>query len=76
MTSLAACSHEEADTRTDVVRKGMRKVAIRTVDTDVVVWSVASFNNINPDELWIALGTGSSVRYIAVHQLTAAMNPS
>ena len=48
----------------------MRKVAIRTVDTDV-----ASFNNINPDELWIALGTGSSFRYIAVHQLAAAMNP-
>lgn len=53
----------------------MRKVAIRTVDTDVVVLAVASFNNINPDELWIALGTGSSFRYIAVHQLAAAMNP-
>ena len=53
----------------------MRKVAIRTVDTDVVVLAVASFNNINPDELWIALGTGSSFRYIAVHQLAAAINP-
>ena len=52
----------------------MRKVAIRTVDTDDVILSVASFN-INPDELWIALGTGSSFRYIAVHQLAAAMNP-
>ena len=53
----------------------MRKVAIRTVDTDVVVLAVASFNNINPDELWIALDTGSSFRYIAVHQMAAAMNP-
>ena len=52
----------------------MRKVAIRTVDTDDVILSVASFN-INPDELWIALGTGSSFWYIAVYQLAAAMNP-
>ena len=55
-------------------QKGMRKVAIRTVDTDDVILSVASFN-INPDELWIALGTGSSFWYIAVYQLAAAMNP-
>ena len=74
LTSLAPCSHEEADTRmllrvADAVQKGMRKVAIRTVDTDVVVLAVVSFNSINPDEL----GTGSSFRYIAVHQLAAAM---
>ena len=52
LTSLAPCSHEEADTRmllhvADAVQKGMRKVAIRTEDADVVVLSVASFNNIN-----------------------------
>ena len=80
LTSLAPCSHEEADTRmflhvADAVQNVMRKVAIRSVDTDVVVLSVASFTNINPDELWIALGTGSSFRYIAVHQLAATMNP-
>ena len=74
LTSLAPCSHEEADTRmllhvADAVRKWMRKVTIRTVDTDVVVLAVVSFNSINPDEL----GTGSSFRYIAVHQLAAAM---
>ena len=72
LTSLAPCSHEEADTRmllhvSDAVQKGTRKVAIRTVDADVVVLAVAFFNNINPDELWIALGTGFSFRHIAVH---------
>ena len=72
LTSLAPCSHEEADTRmllhvADAVQKGTRKVAIRTVDADVVVLAVASFDNINPDELWLALGTGSSFRHIAVH---------
>ena len=72
LTSLAPCSHEEVDTRmllhvADAVQKGMRKVAIRTVDADVVVLAVASLNNINPDELWIALGTRFSFRHIAVH---------
>ena len=80
LTSLAPCSHEKADTRllrhvADAGQKGIRRVAIRTVDTDVVALAVASFSNINPDELWIALGTGSTFRYIAVHQLAAAMNP-
>ena len=59
----------------DAVQKGVRTVAIRTVDTDVVVLFVASFNDINLDELWIAFGTGSSFRYIAVHQLAATMTP-
>ena len=42
LTSLPPCSHEEADKHmhllvADVVQKGIKKVAIRTVDTDVVV---------------------------------------
>ena len=41
----------------DVVPKGIKRVAIPTVDTDVVILVVASFNNINPGELWSALGT-------------------
>ena len=51
----------------DAVQKGMRKMAIRTADADVAVLAVASFHNINPDELWIALGTGFIFRHIAVH---------
>ena len=31
-----------------------------TVDTDVVVNAIAMFNQINPDELWLAFGTGSN----------------
>ena len=80
LTSLAPCSHEEAYTRmllhvAEAVHKGMRKVGIRSVDTDVVVLVRASFNNISLDELSIALGTGSSFWYIAVFQLAAATNP-
>ena len=48
LTILGTCSHGKADTH--MLPKGIKKVGIRTVDTDVVV-------NINPGELWISLGT-------------------
>ena len=44
----------------DAVQKGYRKVTICTVDTDVVVLAVASFNKIAPDELWVAFVVKSS----------------
>ena len=80
ITSLVPRSHEEADTRmflhvADAVQKGIKRVVLRTVDADVVIPAVASFTNINPDELWMDLGTGYSFRYIPVHQLFSAMNP-
>ena len=80
LTNLAPCSHEEADTRlllhvADAVLKGRKKVAIRTVDTDVLVVAVASFDKIKPDELWVTLGTGSNLHCIAVHELVATMDP-
>ena len=54
MTSLAPCTHEEADTRLflhagDAVRKGYRKLYIRTVDNDVVVLAITMFYQINSD---------------------------
>ena len=60
VSSMAPCSHEEADTRlfvhvADAVRKGFQKVMVRTVDTDVVVLAIAMFNQIGADELWLAL---------------------
>ena len=79
MTKLAPCSHEEADTRlllhvADAVHKGCRKAYVRTVDTDVVVLAIAMFNQINPDELWMAFGTGSHFRYIPIHGLAASLD--
>ena len=58
------------------MEKGCRKVTIRTVDTDVVVLSVASFSKIAPDELWVAFGVKSSFRYIAIHEMVATMTPT
>ena len=81
LTRLAPCSQEEADTRlllhvADAVQKGRSKdVTICTVDTDVVLPAVALFDKTAADELWIALGTGSSFRYLAVHEMVATMDP-
>ena len=80
LTNLFPCLHEEADTRlllhaADAVKKGHRKLCMRTVDTDVVVISIAMFNQINPDELWLAFGMGSHFCYIPVHELVSGMDP-
>ena len=79
VSNIALCSHEKADTRlifnsADAVLKGHRRVSIRTVDTDLLVLAVASFDNIKPDELWVILGTGSHFRNITIHELVAKMD--
>ena len=48
---------------------------MRTVDTDVVILAISTFNEINPDELWLAFGTGSNFRYIPIHEVVASMDP-
>ena len=58
----------------DAVKAGYRKVCVRRVDTDVVVLAIAHYNNIKPDELWVAFGTGTHFRYIPVHELTASLD--
>lgn len=59
--SLAPCNHEEADTRmmvhvADAVQRGLTKVLLRTVDTDVVVIAIAVSHTLSTSELWIAWG--------------------
>ena len=80
LTNLSPCLHEEADTRlllhvADAVKKSHRKLCVRTVDTDVVVNAIAMFNQINPDELWLAFGIGSNFRYIPIHEVASGMDP-
>ena len=53
LSSLAPCSHEEADTRlflhvADAARKGCKKICVLTVDTDVVVIAIAMFQDDQP----------------------------
>ena len=54
LTGLVPCSHEEADTRlflhvADAVKKGYKKLQVRTVNTDVVVVAIATLNRTKPD---------------------------
>ena len=65
---LMNCDHEEADTRmflhaAEGARHGMKKIMLRTVDTDVVVISISLAKKIGCDSLWLAFGTGTTFRY-------------
>ena len=53
------------------VRKGVKKLCIRTVDTDVVVIAIAMFRQINLDT---SFEIGSNLRYIPVHEVAAEMD--
>ena len=81
LTNLVSCSHDEADALlllhlSDAVKAGYKKMCDRTVDADVVIMAIAHYNNIKPDELWMAFGIGSHYRYIhvPVHQLTTSLD--
>ena len=69
---LQTCSHEEADTQLLVHVKDTKSVMIRTVDTDVVVLTVAYFQGLpNLEQLWIAFATGKDFRYILIHEIAS-----
>ena len=58
------------------VQNGHQKIMIQTVDTDVVVLAVAAAQGLKAgDELWLAFGTGKSLRYLASHEISAALGP-
>ncbi len=77
---LAPCNHEEANTRiilhlADAVYMGFHKFLLRTVDTDVVVLSVATAAKLDIQNLWVAFGTGKICRYIPIHEIVASIGP-
>ena len=82
-SSLAPCTHEEADTRMllhvqDAVQQGHEKILVRTVDTDVLVLAVAVLQQLREHErleLWVAFGTGTHLRYIATHEIFRSLGP-
>ena len=81
ISSLAPCSHAEADTRMllhvqDALQQGHKKILLRTVDTDVLVLAVAFLQQVTEGEhldLWVAFGTGSNFRYIAAHEIATKL---
>ena len=79
-TGLAPSTHEEADTRmflhvSDAVNHGYGRVMVRTVDSDVLVLAIAAVQQLSIDELWIAFGSGKSLRYLPAHEMAGALGP-
>lgn len=76
--TLMPCTQEEADTRMllhvlNASNCGIKRVMIRTVDTDVVVISVSKWDTLQLDELWIQFGVGTKTRYIAIHEIASSL---
>lgn len=80
-STLQPCTQEEADSRMalhvqDATSRGLKKIMIRTNDTDVVVLAVSLFHAISIDELWVAFGAGKSFRYLPVHNISTKLGQS
>ena len=59
----------------DASKAGYKDIIIRTVDTDVVIISIAMTQHLHFNELWIAFGTGSNLRYLAAHEIASRLGP-
>ena len=75
---LAPCNHEEADTRIFVHARhaslnGMKKIRIRTVDTDVVMLAIVFAKKLEVEELWVAFGVGKHLRYLPIHKIAGSL---
>ena len=59
----------------DAVQEGHRKIVLRTVDTDVLVLAIALAGRLQEQqvELWVAMGTGSHLHYIAAHEISHSL---
>ncbi len=80
IANVAPRTHEEADTgiilhAADAVQEGHRKIVLRKVDTDVLVLAIALAGSLQEQqvEVWIAMGTGSDLRYIAAHEISNSL---
>ena len=76
VTFVSPSNHEEADTRVflhakDMAHHGHTKIAIRTVDTDVLVLAISAFSHLEDmvEELWVDFGTGKNRSFFPVHQI-------
>ena len=76
LDNLAPCTHEEADYRMtlhiyDLVRYHIRRLLLRSIDTDVPVICIAYFHDIPElEELWIEFGTAKCYKLIPVYTIT------
>ena len=80
LDNLAPCTHEEADYRMtlhiyDLVRYHIRRLLLRSIDTDVPVICIAYFHDIpGLEELWIEFGTAKCYKLIPVHTIATHLH--
>ena len=81
-TSMPDCSHEEADTRIvvhviDAIRKGMKSICIRTMDTDILIILISKFHflkHLCKDlELKVAFGVGKDFAVYSVNNICSTL---
>ena len=75
---LPPCDHEEADTRLcvhlqDAMKKGARKVLVRTVDTDVI-GIFFELQKLYPGlDIWVAFGMGKNFRHYHINTICQSL---
>lgn len=75
---MAPCNHEEADTRMmihvfDACMNGLRRVKIRSNDTDVIILAISVVDLLQLDELWVSHGTSTKLQYLPAHTIANAI---
>ena len=82
--SMPNCNHEEADTRIVVhilhaLQQGIKKVKVRTVDTDVVIILTGVFCELVETQLladiWVSFGIGKNYRFFRINAICASLGP-
>ena len=51
----------------------MKKIRIRTVDTDVVMLAIVFAKKLEVEELWVAFGVGKHLRYLPIHKIAGSL---
>ena len=80
LANFSPCSHEEADARLilhahHAANANLKNIAIRTVDSDVVVIAVSAYTSIGADQLWVHYGTGRNITFIPIHENDRSLTP-
>ena len=60
----------------DALKKGVTKILVRTVDTDILVILIGLLSNLPPDtQIWIAFGTGKNFKYYSINAIHQSFGP-
>ena len=70
--NLQPCNHDNADSRMvvhlkDASKRGVKRVLVATIDTDVVVVLIYHFFFFRFKALWVEMGVGQHRRWLPIH---------